>query len=164
VTTERADELAEKYLPHALFVAAKWTDKYGEHLAHEFDSAAMFGLAQAIEQYGDRPQFKRRLNAVIRNKLADVRTEDERYNVPDLPAGMSLDELPAKPRGLSGAERVELYDLLDALPAEDRELIEAYHLRGETLAQIGARVGKDASTVMRRLEKVMRRLQTLAEG
>ena len=56
-----------------------------------------------------------------------------------------------------------LLDLLDRLAPKDREIISAYYLRGETDAEIAARLGYRRVTVTGRRLDALARLRTLLE-
>jgi len=51
---------------------------------------------------------------------------------------------------------------LECLPAEDRDLIIDYYLRGETMMRLGKRLGVNASTIKRRLDKATAQLRQQA--
>jgi RNA polymerase sigma factor (sigma-70 family) len=156
VTDHDSEELAREWMPHVLAAAEDWARRYGYHLREEFESAAVYALAKVIRAYGDRPKgFNRRLNAALRNQLADALKQEMAHQSrrADLPLGLKAKERPWL-----------VMELVDELPEAERELIVDYFIRGETLASLGEREGCEESTIQRRIKKVLRKIRDSVEG
>lgn len=85
-----------------------------------------------------------------------------RLNVP------VYEEIMTYPSASCLAEKEELYSLLEQarseLPGEEKSLVEDYFFRETTLREIAEKRGVHATTVMRRLRKICKKLEARIEG
>lgn len=139
-----------------------WLPPAARRQVHEQGNANdVLETGAAAANAGDDPEFlARQLSAAV-DRLGAV------YLLSSLREGQSPREDPADERAIPGedSERSEsrrrLRSAVEALPAEQAQLIRMLYLEGKSMSEVGAALQKNKSTVSRRHAEAVERLREL---
>lgn len=157
------EELYRRYAPAAYGIALRVVRDRGlaEEVAHE----SFMAVWTAPESYDPaRGRFRSFFLSLVHHRAVDVvrkeerlRDRERRVNRPEVP-DEDVSETVAEEADLADRRR-EVREALDALPKEQRDVIELMYFRGWTQSKIARETGIPLGTVKTRALAAMRKLR-----
>ncbi len=157
------DELYRLHAPALRAFARAHFAKLGfksdlEELVEELSHETWVVVARRAWRFEGESRFRTWLVGVAKNVAKKIFERRKRRSHAELDEAMPVPE-PATPPAVTAAVR----EAIDALPAEDRELVDLRYRGGLTFEELAAKVGKPLGSIRRLLKRVEEKLRPILE-